>query len=233
MHDCRKFREDWVAASRESRDVSPACEDCRRFCSESAAVFAALDAPNIAVPENSDEYWSAFEERCRKYLNEEGAARASRLSYLKWAGGIAAAAVFVIAVTWGTYRTLPEGGASAYVELVDDHIEGLDPDVVTYLGQSELFLRSFTKIEPSDSEDLADARFRARRKLAGITIQKTAAGHFAPVVIALDEYESVLRDIKNLRSPEEVADIQRRIERNGLIANLKAYQPRVVLTSQP
>jgi len=48
----------------------------------------------------------------------------------------------------------------------------------------------------------------------------------------LNEYESILREIKNLDSAEDIADIQMRIRRNGLIANLKAYQPRVILASQ-
>jgi hypothetical protein len=34
------------------------------------------------------------------------------------------------------------------IEFVEDHITELNPTVVTFLGQSELFLRSFTKIDP-------------------------------------------------------------------------------------
>ena len=62
--------------------------------------------------------------------------------------------------------------------------------------------------------------------------QKKATGDFAPVQITLNEYESILREIKNLDSAEDIEDIQMRIRRNGLIANLKAYQPRVILASQ-
>jgi hypothetical protein len=95
----------------------------------------------------------------------------------------------------------------------------------------ELFVRDFTKIEPSYSEEVEDARSRASRSLAGIPEQRKAAGDFAPVQITLDEYESVLLDIKNLDSPNEIPEIQRRIQSVGLIASLKAYQPRVVLAS--
>jgi hypothetical protein len=122
-----------------------------------------------------------------------------------------------------------EAGPSVRFE--SDHIEGLDPRVVDFMGQSELFVRDFTKIEPSYTEEIEDARSRATRSLAGIPEQRKAAGDFAPVQITLDEYESVLLDIKNLESPKEIPEIQRRIRSVGLIANLKAYQPQVVLAS--
>jgi hypothetical protein len=47
--------------------------------------------------------------------------------------------------------------------------------------------------------------------------------------MALDEYESVLREIKNVDSAEDVSDIQSRIRNSGLISSMKAYQPQVVL----
>jgi hypothetical protein len=123
------------------------------------------------------------------------------------------------------------------IEYLNDHIEGLDPMVVMFLEQSEMFLRSFTKIEPADIEDLADAYNRADQGLEEITEQKMLAGDFVPVRITLDEYESVLREIRNLDSAEDLSaedleDIKRRIRRNGLIANLKAYQPHAVLVSR-
>jgi hypothetical protein len=144
----------------------------------------------------------------------------------------------VVGISWGTTQLVRSFAESMIareagrLEVVDDHLEGLDARVVDYMGQSELFLREFTKLEPSQSEDIEDSRTRARRDLAQLTAQRAAAGDFAPVRITLDEYESVLRDIKNLDSPEDIADIQSRIRRNGLIANFKAYQPRVVFVSQ-
>jgi hypothetical protein len=121
------------------------------------------------------------------------------------------------------------------IEFVDDHIQGLTPTVVAFLGQSELFLRNFTKIDPSYKEDLQDAQARARQGLSEIETQKMRAADFAPVRIALDEYEGVLRDIKNLDSDsgsaDDVADIQSLIRSSGLIASMKAYQPQVMLVS--
>jgi hypothetical protein len=46
----------------------------------------------------------------------------------------------------------------------------------------------------------------------------------------METYETILCDIRNVddRSvDEDIGDIQRRIQQNGLIANLKAFQPRV------
>jgi hypothetical protein len=52
------------------------------------------------------------------------------------------------------------------------------------------------------------------------------------VRITLDQYENVLREIKNLSSSQELTDVQTRILSNGLIANMKAYQPQVMLVSR-
>jgi hypothetical protein len=50
----------------------------------------------------------------------------------------------------------------------------------------------------------------------------------------MDTYETVLRDIRNVdekSAADDMPDIQNRIQRNGLIANIKAFQPRVTLVS--
>ena len=50
----------------------------------------------------------------------------------------------------------------------------------------------------------------------------------------MDTYETVLRDIRNLDEhsvAEDIPDIQRRIQKNGLIANMKAYQPAITQVS--
>ena len=228
MHDCQKFREDWVAGSGDS---SPGCEDCRRFCEEAGAVLAALDASERFAPPVSEQHLSRLDAQLRTRLIEERAAADWRASRRRWIAALATAACVTVAVTWGGLRFLPpvEGDR---VTFVDDHITGLDPRVVTFLGQSEQFLRDFTKIDVSHAEDIEDARVRASRSLAMLNVQKDSSENFAPVRIALDEYESVLREIKNMDSPEAVVDIRSRIQRNGLIANFKAYQPRAVLVSR-
>jgi len=234
MHDCRKFRENWIGGSCEER---PACLDCRRFCEETHVFLKVLEASS-EVPDETDPYWNDLSTRLRTRLMEENIEKRVFAASWKWTASLVAAATIVLGVGWATTQLLRSAAESlgekqaGHVEFVDDHIEGLDARVVAYMGQSELFLREFTKIEPTHTEDIEDSRIRASRDLAELPIQRTAAGDFAPVRITLEEYESVLRDIKNLESPEDILDIQSRIRRNGLIANFKAYQPRVVFVSQ-
>jgi hypothetical protein len=230
MHDCQRYREDWVAGIAEK---AADCEECRSFCAEAQAILQAADGSAQPMPELSEEYWNGLEYRLRERLIQENASKV-RL-YWKWGSLTAAAAAAVVVVTWGGFRAvrpIVDVAESERIEYFNDHIQGLDPMVVMFLEQSEMFLRSFTKIEPSDVEDLADAYDRANQGLEEITEQKAMAGDFVPVRITLDEYESVLREIRNLDSADDLEDIKSRIRRNGLIANLKAYQPHAVLVSR-
>lgn len=195
-------------------------------------MLMALDS-SASRTQPSGDYWVHFQDRLRKRLAEEALVTTRPSTpWLRWIPALASAAAIVIAVLWvNFFINAPSRPQDVAIRLDDAHIEGLDPGVVSFLGQAELDLRSFTKIEPSYTEEIKDARSRASRSLAAIADRKNAAGDYAPVRIALDEYESVLREIKNLDSPEEIEDVQLRIRRNGLIAKLKAYQPRVVLAS--
>jgi len=225
MHDCQRFREDWIDGTAED---PVDCKECRSFCEEADAILKATASAAPPIPEFSEEYWSGLEHRLRKTLIQENALRSSH-RYWKWSA-VAAAAVVAVVVTWGTIR--PAQPIAPQIKIIDDHIQGLDPMVVAYLERSELFLRNFTKIEPSYVEDVADSRALAKHSLMEIGEQKELAGSFAPVRITLDEYENVLREIKNLDSNEELSDLQTRILASGLIANMKAYQPQVLLLSQ-
>jgi hypothetical protein len=229
MHDCQKFREDWIAGVVED---SVDCQECLSFCEEAAVILQATETQQ--VPEFAEAYWDQYDDRLRVRLYRENVSRTRRF-YFKWSATAAAAAVLVVAVTWGGMRIPPATdnvNATPEIEFVDDHIQGLNPTVVAFLSQSELFLRNFTNIDPSYKEDLQDAQARAKQGLAEIETQKMRAADFAPVRIALDEYETVLRDIKNVDSADDVADIQSLIRNTGLIASMKAYQPQVMLVSQ-
>ena len=235
MHDCRKYREEWLDAALEE---TTNCEKCRQFCEEAAALLQVMNSAERPASEVSTDYWSGFEDRLRINLAHASAAGIPRVPWKLRSTAVAAA---VVAAAWLGFRASQERTApvdtaqparvEGRIEFVDSHIEGLDRSVVDFLRQSELDLRTFTKLKPSYTEDIDDARRRAGRALEGIAGQKKAAGDFAPVRIALDEYESVLREIKNLDSPGDISDIQLRIHRNGLVASLNAYQPRVLLVS--
>jgi hypothetical protein len=234
MHDCQRYREDWLEGTEEN---AADCEDCRIFCEDANIIMVAAVVGAPPLPELSEEELNRFDARLRKSLARENAARTFH-AYWKWSG-VAAAAAIAAVVTWATIRpslphtpeTTAQQIAAPRIEVVDDHIQGLDPMVVAYLERSELFLRNYTKLEPSDKEDLDDSRALAKQSLKEIAEQKKLAGNFAPVRITLDRYENVLREIKNLESSQELTDVQTRILSNGLIANMKAYQPQVILVS--
>ena len=232
MHDCQRFREDWVAGL--AKDFGD-CKECLSFCDE--AQFILLAAKAKPIPELSEAFWDRYDDRLRDRL--EDASQSYRF-YWKWSATAAAAAVIAVVMTWGGMRNSQpllddakdDAKATPQIELIDDHIKGLNPTVVSFLAQSELYLRNFTKIDPSYKEDLQDAQARAKRGLAEIRTQKLRAADFGPVRIALDEYESVLRDIKNVDSADDVAEIQAVIRTSGLIASMKAYQPQIMLVGQ-
>jgi hypothetical protein len=230
MHDCQRFREDWIAGLTE--DLA-ACEACQSFCEDTRIILQSIEGAAQPVPELTDAYWNRFDDQLRAGLIQANTSRAYQF-YLKLAtAGVAATIVGSIA--WGEIRTSrpvqPVAKATPQIEFADNHIKGLNPTVVAFLGQSELFLRSFTKIDPEVEEDFLDAQSRATQDLAEIGKQKWRAADFAPVRMALDEYENVLREIKNVDSVADIVEIQTRIQKSGLIANIKAYQPHVILVA--
>jgi len=230
MHDCQRFREDWIAGLAED---AGGCELCRSFCEDSRLILKSIEGATQPIPELSEKYWDQFDDRLLSCLSMENASR--RYRFYGRTSMAAAAAAIALVIAWSGMRPSPpiEQNAKTMpeIEFVEDHIEGLNPTVVTFFGQSELFLRSFTKINPSYEEDIQDARSRAKEDLTEIERQKLRAADFAPARIALDEYETFLREIKNVDSAGDITDIQTRIRRSGLIANMTAYQPLLIMAA--
>ncbi|HEX5000611.1 MAG TPA: hypothetical protein VFY29_20475 [Terriglobia bacterium] len=252
MHDCRKFREQWleqaIGPTSSNRSMEAGfCPDCRRFMEETLALNDALnDTFNDTFQSDtrdleSGESWNRFATRFRAQVATEPPPRSGpvvrwldRVEALRispwlthprvWAWGALAVAILAVA----TWRLAPDRAAApqtagAVLPLT------LDAQTVEFLGRSEMFLRDFTKLLPSDGADLEDARNRARNQLAAIAERKAAVVAVPPVWNALEEYETVLREIKNLdaRAGQDVEDIQSRIARRGLITTMKVYQPTV------
>jgi hypothetical protein len=66
--------------------------------------------------------------------------------------------------------------------------------------------------------------------LIGLDQRREAAAGITPVVNVMDKYETILRDIRHLNQHSmaaDIEDIKNRIEKNGLIANMKAVQPKL------
>jgi hypothetical protein len=126
----------------------------------------------------------------------------------------------------GVQQTAAPAAQAVYIE----HSVPLDPVTVGFLEESELLLRNVMKMAPSDVEDLADAKKAASEQLAELSQRKEAAAEVPPVVGVMETYETILRDLRNVdirSADEDIGDIQKRIQQNGLIANMKAFQPRV------
>jgi hypothetical protein len=250
-------RED-IAANAEFQHELLMCPSCSEFCAESREMMEALSEIELTI---SDSQWSGIQHRLHaRILNEpvhdanlsNVVARFSpRLPAVALVSPprvrirdyvrplVLATAAALLVVTMGLSRlTVPvtetfppaDPTAAVYVE----HSVPLDPVTVDFLEESELLLRSVMKIEPADVEDLADARKVASEQLAELGQRKEAAAEVPVVVGVMETYETVLRDLRNVderSADEDISDIQRRIQKNGLIANMKAFQPRVTEVS--
>jgi hypothetical protein len=254
MHVCEEFREKItefiidrrnIAGDDETQSELNTCGACTEFYSESRSLIDAMSSAQFDI---SEEQWGAIENRMHDSLVAVATAmpvvenvvlfppsRWNRSSYGAGLAGLAAmllltATLFRLpAPTAGSNRPLQQATAETVVQ----SDVSLDPVTVQFLEHSELLLRDVMKLEPADTEDLNDARKTASEQLTAIQQRREAAVNVLPVVSMMDKYETILRDIRNLQmqpAAEDISDIQNRIEKNGLIANMKAFEPRVVLT---
>jgi len=197
-------------------------------------MMAALASVDAAVPAGAG-FTPAFKFRQNTAQNaliefERGRRARAYRQILQWAA--AAAALFL--VTAGLLRfPTPVSNPPAEATYIE-HPLPLDPVTIDFLQQSELLLRNVVKLAPSDTEDLADVKPKASEQLLAIDQRKDAASQLPPVRNVMDTYETVLRDIRNVDEKsvaDDMPDIQNRIQRNGLIAHIKAFQPRVTTVS--
>jgi hypothetical protein len=252
MHNCEQFREritehiidrENVAVMAEFHRELSTCASCSEFCAESQELMEALSEIDLSISESQ---WNGIQQRLNAHLLSSNVithvtvaappakARDYMLSTPFFA---AAAALLLITIGLGRVAIPPVAPAPAapptqtvYVE----HAVPLDPVTVDFLEQSELLLRNVMKIEPTDKEDIEDAKQVASEHLAELPQRREAAAEVPPVVDVMQTYETVLRDIRNVdeRSPkEDIGDIQRRIQSNGLIATMKTFQPRMTEVS--
>jgi hypothetical protein len=248
MHDCQKFCEDLADRNLsanspvDDQDIAAeliSCESCLSFYRDTKAILKVVDSAATRPPELPDAYWQEFSNQLQSNLQEQP--RRFFNPNRAWPLLAFAASLLVVLALAGYHALTPQEDAAVQnpretvVQATVDVMSDLDPVTVDYLGQSELFLRTFVKLRATDTEDLADARSRARRQLVELRQRKEAAAEIPPVRGVLEDYETVLRDINNMRRPStaDIADIQYRIERNGLIATMKAYQPRLDATAEP
>ena len=248
MHHCEEFRERITEHIVDREDlmgnanfeqellICPACSD---FYVESREMIEALSAVDLTM---SQGHWDGIEHRLRmRFVNTAAAVYDRRKTGARRAPlQLFAAAAAMLLITVGLYRlatplvNMERLGAPAPGAVYVDHSVPLDPVTVDFLEESELLLRNMMKITANDTDDLADTMRVANGQLADIEQRKDAAADVPPVVDVIDTYETILRDIRNLdgrNAAEDIADIQSRIRKNGLIANIKAFQPSVTPAS--
>jgi hypothetical protein len=246
MHHCEEFRERITEHIIDREDLTKnadfqqellICPACSDFYAESREMIEALSAVDLSI---SERQWDGLEHRLRMRLVKTLAPplRQQHTKSLTFAPVIAAAAMLLI--TFGLYRlatplvSMEALRAPAPRPVYVDHSVPLDPVTVDFLEESELLLRNMMKITVNDTDDLAETMRVANGQLADIEQRKDAAADVPPVVDMIDTYETILRDIRNLdgrNAAEDIADIQSRIRKNGLIANIKAFQPSVTPAS--
>jgi hypothetical protein len=236
------------------------CSACSEFYAESREMIEALSSVDLGISEdqwNGIEYRLQRRLRAEQPLravperhiaggprSPSAVARSLETRSLEnrpprqWKQLLAAAALLVITI--GLSRlAMPVGAVRKSAEpaqkaVYDEHSVSLDPVTVDFLEESELLLRDVMKIAPENTDDLADAKKTASEQLAGIRMRKEAAADVPPVVDVMNTYEMVLRDLRNVderSAADDIPDIQRRIQKNALIANMKAFQTSVTPVS--
>ncbi len=247
MHVCEDFREKITIEILEHSNVGEnveiqrellVCNDCADFYAESKEMIDAFSAVQFDVP---DEQWDGIARRLRTRIYEDQAARQKswwRTWIMPYAPAVAGAAALLL-VSVGVYRMnrVPPPPAppapTVYARpVVSDDVSlsaSLDPMTMEFLEQSELLLRNVMKLKAANVDDLQEAQEAADRHLIAMEQRKEAASSLQPVVEVMGKYESILRDIRNLdqRSvADDITDIKHRIEKNGLIADMQAFQPK-------
>jgi hypothetical protein len=254
MHNCEEFREriteliidrEDLAARAEFQTELLMCSSCSEFYVQSQEMIEALDEIDLTISENQ---WNDIESRMCDRITvaasnnrlKSGAqrsasaiARSKKRSPLQWGRFIAVAALLLITVglsRLATPTTEPQKSRDNAQAIYVEHTVPLDPVTVDFLEESELLLRNVMKMTPHDTDDLADAKKVASEQLAELDQRKEAAVDIPPVVSVMETYETILRDLRNVderSADEDMGDIRKRIQQNGLIANMKAFQPRV------
>jgi hypothetical protein len=257
MHVCEDLREriteriidgDFVVEDVDLHRELSSCPSCSAFLTESREF---LDAISCAQFEIAEEQWEGIQERMRERILADRAARRAawpfahlgldRLHMRRYM--LAVASVLTLGlIAVGIYRlTLPSPHivqtrlVPHQQETIQPIVEQdlpLDPVTLDFLEQSELLLRDIMKLRPGSIEDIREVRKLALQQLIGMDQRREAVSDMLPVLSVMDQSETVLRDVRNLpdqAASQDIADVQGRIERNGLIANLKAFQPRLVL----
>jgi len=243
MHVCDEFREKITEQLLDREDLQAnagvqrellLCNSCADFYSESREMVEALSSVDLAIGEY---HWDAMANRLHERIVEDHARRQQsgwRTWFRIYTPALAGAAAMVLVIVGllrvGNQPVQPALQSAVQPTAVVIGNPSLDPVTAEYLEQSELLLRSVMKLQASSIDDVKEAKETANRQLIGLDQRREAAAGITPVVNVMDKYETILRDIRHLNQHSmaaDIEDIQNRIEKNGLIADMKAVQPKL------
>lgn len=248
MHQCEEFRERITEHIIDREDLTThadfqrellVCARCSEFYAESREMIDAMSSMDLEK-EISENHWDAMNHRLRMRIINDRVRLDAKPHPGGWnlrtmapaLAGIAAVLLVTLGINSLVNPLIEDSQRASKISqsVFIDRKLALDPVTVDFLEQSELLLRNVMKLAPDDAEDLADAKKLANAQLIDLPQRKEAAATVPPVVTVMDTYEMILRDIRNLdgqSAAEDISDIQSRIQKNAMIANMKAFQPSV------
>ncbi len=246
MHRCESFRTSVIEPILDGGELTDAqrhelssCVACMEFYAESIEAIGAL---SVAFDEPDEEFFAGFNDRLRRRaingrVNDESEHHAEATFWPSILRPLIPAVSLMLVVFVVFSAIQPEDNAVFELlnqQLITESVLELDPVTVDFMEQSELFLRTFSKLTVDDAEDLAESQQVSIEQIPDLALRREAAIDFPPVLVVLDEYEDILRDVRNLPeevSEEDIVDIQERIYRHGLVAKMKTYQPNMTLVA--
>lgn len=242
MHNCEEFRERITEHIIDREDVTAdprfehellVCSSCCEFYVNSCDMMNALASVDAHVDTNFGDRHRILELR-NSVSVPEIRWRRSHVYGHAWQWAAAAAALLLITAGLVRFPAPQKPLPVLQPASVAEQPLPLDPVTVDFLQQSELLLRNVVKMAPNDTKDLENLQRLANEQLLSIDQRKDAAAQLPTVLNVMDTYETVLRDIRNVnvaQATDDVPDIQNRIQRDGLIANIRAFQPRATTVS--
>ena len=225
-----------MSAADEARATThlASCAACQRGYVRLQRVLATVDAaPQADAP-------GGFERVAWARL--EAALTAHRPSWLSWAGlsparlaWAAGIAVLVVAAFTAGRLVRPAGApgtspAAAAAGQVRERI--LLVDLGDHLDRSQMVLVELVSAAGTGDIDISSERARAQQLVAANRLYRQTAASTGDAAIAavLDELERTLVDIAagpSTLSPENLEDVQRRIESRGLLFKVRIVSSRV------
>lgn len=212
------------------------CRECRDRFQRLQQVLTAIDERALAVPDLPSSFERTVWARLEPNLRHERSGWLARLGLSPARLALAAALLALVAGAFVAGRLLPRteehapAEASATPAQVRDGV--LLSDLGEHLDRSQMVLVELISAGGEGGADITDERLRAEHLLAANRLYRrtaTATGD-AGIVQLLEELERVLVELSasaDQLTPAELADVQQRIDSNGLLFRVRVLSSEV------